>query len=186
MYYLAIDIGASSGRHIISSVENGTISIQEIYRFTNGATKKNGHLCWDVKRLFAEIVNGMKVAKEKGMIPVSMGIDCFGVDFVLLDEAGEIVGDSVSYRDSRTTGVNERVFKTTLPRETMYERTGICPGVIDSVFQLVAVKEAGDDLARAKRFLQLPDYFGYLLTGGKRLECIIEIYHEGDMVFVEY
>ena len=85
--YLAVDIGASSGRHIVSWMEDGKIRMQEIYRFDNGIKRanKDGHLCWNTERLFREILNGMKKCKEEGFIPKSMGIDTWGVDFVLLD-----------------------------------------------------------------------------------------------------
>ena len=83
-YYLAVDIGASSGRHILGSVENGKIVLEEIYRFENGMTKKDGRLCWDYKGLFENIKNGIKKCKEIGKIPVSMGIDTWGVDYVCL------------------------------------------------------------------------------------------------------
>ena len=85
-YYLAVDIGASSGRHIIGHMENGKMVLEEIYRFENGMVKKDGELCWEFDRLFKEVVNGLKKCKEIGKIPVSMGVDTWGVDFVLLDK----------------------------------------------------------------------------------------------------
>ncbi|MBP5305284.1 MAG: rhamnulokinase, partial [Lachnospiraceae bacterium] len=85
-YYLAVDIGASSGRHILGFVENGKIKYEEVYRFENGPVKRNGHMCWEFDRLFNEIVNGMKACRDLGKVPVSMGIDTWGVDFVLLDK----------------------------------------------------------------------------------------------------
>ena len=86
-YTLAVDIGASSGRHILGSVQDGKIVLEEVYRFENGYTEKNGHFCWDFDRLFAEILNGMKRCGELGKTPVSMGIDTWGVDFVLLERS---------------------------------------------------------------------------------------------------
>lgn len=85
-YYLAVDIGASSGRHILGRLENGKIELEEIYRFENGMDHKDGKLLWDVNRLFGEIVAGMKKCKELGKLPVSMAIDTWAVDYVLLDE----------------------------------------------------------------------------------------------------
>ena len=84
-YYLAVDIGASSGRHILAHLENGRIILEEIYRFYNGMDTKNGHQVWDTDRLFSEILTGMKKCKEIGKVPETMGIDTWGVDFVLLD-----------------------------------------------------------------------------------------------------
>ena len=96
-YYLAVDIGASSGRHILGRLENGKIELEEIYRFENGMDHKDGKLLWDVNRLFGEIVAGMKKCKELGKIPVSMAIDTWAVDYVLLDEKDQILGDTYGY-----------------------------------------------------------------------------------------
>ena len=109
-YYLAIDIGASSGRHILGSIQDGKMELEEIYRFENGMKEKNGHLCWDHEALFANILAGIKKCKEIGKIPVSMGIDTWGVDFVLLDENDHVLGDPVGYRDSRTRGMDDKVY----------------------------------------------------------------------------
>jgi len=105
-YYLAVDIGASSGRHILGHLENGKIELEEIYRFENGMDHKDGKLLWDVNRLFGEIVAGMKKCKELGKIPVSMAIDTWAVDYVLLDEKDQILGDTYGYRDHRTDGMD--------------------------------------------------------------------------------
>ena len=94
-YFLAIDIGASSGRHILGSLENGKIVLEEVYRFWNGMDNVSGTLCWDVERLFQEILAGMKKCKELGKVPASVGIDTWGVDFVLLDSDNQIVGETV-------------------------------------------------------------------------------------------
>ena len=101
-YYLAVDIGASSGRHILGHMEDGKMILEEIYRFENGMVKKDGELCWEFDRLFKEIVNGLKKCKELGKIPVSMGVDTWGVDFVLLDKDDNVLGNTVGYRDHRT------------------------------------------------------------------------------------
>ena len=101
-YYLAVDIGASSGRHILGHMENGKMVLEEIYRFENGMVKKDGELCWEFDRLFKEVVNGLKKCKEIGKIPVSMGVDTWGVDFVLLDKNDNVLGNTVGYRDVET------------------------------------------------------------------------------------
>ena len=111
-YYLGIDIGASSGRHILAHMENGKMVLEEIHRFPNGMSKKNGTLCWDTEALFSEIKAGMKKCAELGKIPVSVGIDTWAVDFVLLDEEDKVIGDTVGYRDSRTQGMDEKVYET--------------------------------------------------------------------------
>ena len=110
-YYLAIDIGASSGRHILGWLENGKIRIEEIYRFENKLVKKNGHLCWDIEHLFNEVKAGIKECGKLNRIPASLSIDTWGVDFVLLDKEGKLLGDTVAYRDSRTRGMDEEVYR---------------------------------------------------------------------------
>ncbi len=161
-YYLAVDIGASSGRHMIGWVENGAIHLQEMYRFENGLHEKNGHMCWDTDHLFASIVEGMKACKAAGMVPATMGIDTWAVDFVLLDEQNRLIGDAVGYRDARTEGMDRQV-EQTISFEALYERTGIQKQPFNTIYQLAAVNKA--DLQKAKRFLMIPEYFNYLLTG---------------------
>ena len=95
----------------------------EIYRFSNGMVKKDGELCWETDRLFAEILAGMKKCKELGKIPVSMGVDTWGVDFVLLDKEGKMLGNAVGYRDRRNIGMDEKVYEKISPEE-LYARTG--------------------------------------------------------------
>jgi len=164
-YYLAVDIGASSGRHIIGYMENGKIELKEVHRFENKQVKRDGHLCWEADRLFNEIVEGMRKCKEAGMIPCSMAIDCFGVDFVLLDENEKVLGDTVAYRDSRT----EKHIATVLEKiPDLYEKTGISKQPFNTIFQLYALdKECPDFKNKAKRFLMLAEYFNFLLTGNK-------------------
>ena len=166
-YFLAIDIGASSGRHILGSVQNGKIVLEEVYRFKNGLVKTNGHLCWDLKSIFTNIVAGIKKCGELGKIPTTMGIDTWGVDFVLLDEKDEVLGDTVSYRDGRTKGMDAEVAKF-LSAEELYARTGIQKVVFNSIYQMMAIKkEHPEYLAQAKRFLMIPEYFNFLLTGNQ-------------------
>ena len=109
-YYLAIDMGASSGRHILAHIENGKVVLEEVYRFRDYLIERDGHLCWDVKRIIEEIKAGLKKCKEIGKIPASMGIDTRGVDFVLLDKNDNVLGDTIAYRDSRTDGMPEKVY----------------------------------------------------------------------------
>lgn len=169
-YYLAVDIGASSGRHILGHIENGKIILEEVYRFENGLVQKNGHLCWEFDRLFNEIVNGLKECKKIGRLPVSMGIDTWGVDFVLLDENDKVLGDTVAYRDGRTEGVDKEVYKT-IPEDELYARTGIQKQVFNSIYQLEAIKlEHPEYIQNAKSFLMVPEYFNFLLTGVKKNE----------------
>ena len=169
-YFLAIDIGASSGRHILGSVENGKIVLEEVYRFWNGMDHVDGTLCWDVDRLFNEIIAGMKKCKEIGKIPVSVGIDTWGVDFVLLDKEDNIVGQTVGYRDHRTEGMDEEVYKI-ISEDDLYARTGIQKAIYNTVYQLMAVKKKHPEyLEQAETLLHVPDYFHFLLTGEKTCE----------------
>lgn len=169
-YYLGIDIGASGGRHMLAWMENGKINMEEIHRFYNGMDKVDGHLCWDVKRLFREILTGMKKCKELGKIPMSMGIDTWAVDYVLLDEKDDILGRTYAYRDHRTDGMDEEVYKS-ISAEELYRRTGIQKQSFNTIFQLMATKQnEPENLKRAKTLLMIPDYFHFLLTGVKMQE----------------
>ncbi len=169
-YYLAIDIGASSGRHILSHIENGKIVLEEIHRFENGVVEKDGQLCWEYDRLFKEVVTGVKKCKELGKIPKTMGIDTWGVDFVLLDENNKILGNTVAYRDSRTEGMDKKVYEV-IEEVELYKRTGIQKQLFNSIYQLMAIKEQNKEyMDNAKTMLFVPDYFNFLLTGEKKTE----------------
>ncbi|GAA0752992.1 rhamnulokinase [Clostridium sartagoforme] len=166
-YHLAIDIGASSGRHILGFIEDGKLKLEEIYRFSNGIKKVNNEYCWDLKNLFLEIKNGIKKCKEIGKIPKSIGIDTWAVDFVLLDENEDILGNTVAYRDDRTEGIMEEVFKI-IPKDMLYLYTGIQFQRFNTIYQLMAIKKKNpENLKKAKTFLMIPDYFNFLLTGKK-------------------
>lgn len=172
-YYLAVDIGASSGRHILGSIVDGKIELSEIHRFENGMNEKNGHLCWDSEELFRQIVLGMKKCKELGKIPESMSIDTWGVDFVLLDGDDNVIGDAVGYRDGRTDGMDESVYKT-VPKRELYTRTGIQRAIFNTIYQLEAIKrKTPEQLAKAKTLLMTPDYYQFRLTGVKKQEYTI-------------
>ncbi len=169
-YYLAVDIGASSGRHMLASMKDGKMQLEEVYRFPNGMDDRNGTLCWDVERLFTEIKNGLKKCRELNKIPVSMGIDTWGVDYVLLDKEDKILGDTVGYRDSRTNGMDQKVYET-ISLEDLYARTGIQKQIFNTVYQLMAVKENNPEyMEQAEALLMIPDYFHFLLTGVKKNE----------------
>lgn len=170
IYYLAVDIGASSGRHMLSWMEDGKLHLEEVYRFENGMKEKNGHLCWEIDRLFAEIVRGLVRCREIGKIPVSMGIDTWAVDFVLLDGNGKIIGDTVGYRDHRTDGMYEKVYEIIDPQQ-LYGRTGIQKQIFNTIYQLMAVKmQNPEHMEQAATLLLIPDYFNYLLTGVRKTE----------------
>ena len=164
-YFLAVDIGASSGRHILGWIENGKLQLEEVYRFPNGTSLKNGHQCWDHVGLVENVILGMKRCKEIGKIPSYMGIDTWGVDFLLVDKNGEVIGDSVGYRDDRPSGIDKAVYEC-ISEEELYERTGIQKQLYNTVYQLMALKtQSPAELEAADALLMMPDYLGYRLTG---------------------
>ena len=163
--HLAIDIGASSGRHILGWVEDGTIRLKEIYRFDNSQIVRNGHDCWDLQSLARHVLTGCKAAADIGEIPETVGIDTWGVDFVLIDERGLPVGDAVAYRDKRTDGMPEYV-ESVVPFNELYAHTGIQKAIFNTVYQLAALKkESPGQLEKADRILFIPDYLNFVLTG---------------------
>lgn len=164
-YYLAIDIGASSGRHILGHVEGGRIITEEIYRFSNGPIEVGGSLKWDIDSLEREILAGLRRAHELGYSPYAVGIDTWGVDYVLLDSNDNPIDGAYCYRDARTEEAMARALEL-IPFERLYELTGIQRATINTVFQLYADKLSGR-LDGARRFLMLPDYFHFRLTGAK-------------------
>ena len=169
-YYLAIDIGASSGRHILGHMEDGKMVLEEIYRFPNGMKKQDGEKVWDIEALFKAVVAGMRKCRELGKIPVSVGIDTWAVDFVLLDKNDERIGNAVAYRDDRTKGMDEKVY-CTVPEPELYAATGIQKQIFNSIYQLMAWKEKKpEELERAETLLMIPDYLNFLLSGVKAQE----------------
>jgi len=170
MYYLAIDIGASSGRHILGHVEDGQLLLEEVHRFNNKQVNRNGHDCWDMDNLWSGIVDGLKACKALGKIPKAIGIDTWAVDFVLLDKDGNQLGDAVAYRDGRTQGMDV-VVDGIVPRQELYARTGIQYQSFNTIYQLAALqREHPEQLAAAESLLMIPDYFNFKLTGVKKQE----------------
>ena len=183
-YYLAVDIGASSGRHILAHIEDGKIVCEEVYRFYNGndllladgtnagpadgqEQPEGAHRIWNIERLAGEVVAGMKKCAELGKIPASLSIDTWGVDYVLLDENDELTAPCYAYRDSRTNGVDEEVYKI-IPEKELYARTGIQKAIFNTIYQLMAAKlQEPQTLERAQSLLMVPDYLGFRLTGVK-------------------
>ena len=166
--YLAVDIGASSGRHIVASLENGRLEMREIYRFKNGVTEKDGRLFWDTDRLYREIVAGLKEAGKQGVAPQYIGIDTWAVDYALLDEDDRLIGGVYAYRDGRGAAIKEKAHAV-MPFSDLYHKTGIQYAPFNTLYQLYDDRLSGK-LAGAKSFLMLPDYFHFLLTGVKRQE----------------
>ena len=177
--YLAVDIGASSGRHILGWLEDGKMRLSEVYRFKNGAAQKNGRLCWDADGLQRHVLAGLRACAAHGapegsalagcapeaLLPESVSIDTWGVDFVLLGENLNRIGDAVAYRDGRTAGGPEKL-EAVLPFAELYARTGIQRQVYNTVYQLWSLRQAApEQLERAAHFLMMPDYLAFTLTG---------------------
>jgi len=163
---IAVDIGAESGRVILGSLENGRLSIREVYRFPNVPIQVLGTLHWNILRLFQGIQEGIaRAARGAGGAIASIGVDTWGVDFALLDRQGKLIGNPVHYRDRRTEGMMEEVFRR-VPPEEIYARTGIQFMPINTLYQLFAMVLRGDpQLEIARTFLTIPDLFHYWLSG---------------------
>ena len=170
--HLAIDIGASSGRHIVGRVVDGRMELTEVYRFENGLTRKDGHLCWDIDALAESVIAGLAEAHDKGFTPETVGIDTWAVDYVLLDEDDRRIGDCIGYRDARTDGVRDALeLAGILSFEEHYAHTGIQYQQFNTAYQLLAQsRENRSALMAAATLLMVPDYLNYILTGIKAQE----------------
>ena len=165
--YAAVDIGASSGRVVVGTVQDERIELTEIHRFDNIQKRSGGHDCWDIEMLFRETVAGLAKCKEAGFTPKTIGIDTWGVDFVLLDKDDQLIGDAVAYRDDRTNGMYSIADRIMAP-DAVYRRTGIQRQPFNTIYQLIALKrEHPEQLEQAESFLMIPDYLAFLLTGTK-------------------
>ena len=165
-YYLAIDIGASSGRHIVGWMENGELKTQETYRFKNGVEEQNGHLVWDIEHLVKEVKAGIEVTRKEFELE-SLSIDTWGVDYVLMKHDQELL-PVYAYRDSRTERVMDEVHSI-VPFEQLYEHTGCQFQPFNTIYQLYDDKKQGR-LEGVTDFLMIPEYLMYKLTGVKKKE----------------
>ena len=164
--YLAADFGAGSGRVIAGWLEAGRLQMEEVHRFPDRQVRFGARLYWDFPAMVYELKEGLRKAATMGFQAESIGIDTWGVDFGLLDAKGELLGWPVCYRDERTKGMQERVFSYYLERADHYGVTGIQQMNINTLFQLVSMREAGDvRLREADRLLFMPDLLAYFLTG---------------------
>jgi len=173
-HYLAIDLGAESGRVMAGRLDNGRLSLEEIRRFPNQPVELPSGLYWDAFRLFHEIVEGLAIAGREQRIPAAgIGVDTWGVDFGLLGEDGGLIDCPRHYRDPRTNGVPEKLFEK-VPRWEVFERTGIQIMALNSLYQLYAMRLANAaGLREAHRLLFMPDLLNYWLTGVARNEVTI-------------
>ena len=166
---LAFDFGASSGRAMLATYENGKISMEEIHRFSNDTVIVNKTMYWDILRLFFEIKNAITKAQLKGGFD-AIGIDTWGVDFGLIDKRGRLLANPVHYRDLRTEGIPEKVFET-ISKDEIYNRTGTQFMRINTLYQLMYLKyNEPEILESAEKLILVPDLFAYMLTGVIRAE----------------
>jgi rhamnulokinase len=172
--FLAFDLGAESGRLFLGRLESGQLSLEEVHRFSNGPVTINGHLYWDVLRLWSEILAGLRLSGTRfGPGLSSLGLDTWGVDFGLLDANDNLIANPYHYRDSLTDGILEYGFQI-LPPAEVYHRTGNQFIKFNSLFQLLALKRcAHPALETARVFLNIPDLFNFWLTGVKASEFTI-------------
>ncbi len=162
-YALAVDIGASSGRHILGWIEDGFLKQQEVYRFDNNLVDCDGALVWDTEHLIAEVKAGIKACKQLNKIPQTVAVDTWGVDYALLNQKLEPITPVFAYRDRRTDAVPEEI-DAIIPRKELYGRTGIQPISFNTLYQLYCDKKAGR-LDKAKHLLMIPEYISFRLTG---------------------
>ena len=163
IYHLAIDIGASSGRHILGYIENEKLRLEEIHRFEDYLIEENGSFSWDIEKLVAEVKKGIAKCEKLGKLPSTVAIDTWGVDYVLLDENKEEILPAVSYRDPRTFEAMDGV-NAIISQKELYAKTGIQKANYNTVYQLYCDKKSGK-LERASYFLNMPDYIAFKLTG---------------------
>ena len=163
--FFAVDLGATSGRTILGSIADGKLEQRELTRFPNQIIQTGGHYYWDIYALYNEIIRGLKVVAEEGIELTSIGIDTWGVDFVCVGQDGALLRNPYSYRDPHTFGAMEEYFQK-VPKEKVYEKTGIQFMNFNSLFQLSTMRKNNDSaLAAAHKILFMPDALMYMLTG---------------------
>lgn len=168
--YAAVDLGAESGRVVKGILADGRLHLEEINRFKNGLVPISGHDHWNLIRLYEAMIDAFKICAQSDVPIESIGVDSWGVDFALLAEDESLMGLPVGYRDSRTDGMMEKLFEK-MPKEKVYEKTGIQFMKFNSIYQLFSLSQDKKPfLPLVKDFLMIPDYFHYLFTGKKTNE----------------
>jgi len=164
--YLAVDIGASSGRHVAGQFDGARLTLAEVYRFENGPVAAAGRLYWDLLAQWQDIRRGLRAAAAANLGPIaSVGVDTWGVDFGLLGRGGELLANPVAYRDHSTDGLLEAAFEV-MPRESIFARTGLQFMQFNTLYQLWAMRRANSPILDvAESLLMMPDLFHWLLTG---------------------
>ncbi len=166
--YLAIDMGASSGRHVVGRFDGKRITLEEVYRFENGGVDVAGNLYWDLLAQWTHVTGGMRAAGAKGGAGItSVGVDTWGVDFGLLGRDDQLLGNPFHYRDARTNGMMEKAEKWA-SRKDIFQNTGLQFMQLNTLYQLLAMKLANSPILEiAKSFLMMPDLFHWMMTGQK-------------------
>jgi rhamnulokinase len=173
-YFFAVDLGATSGRTIIGTLDNGKFALEELTRFDNNLIETGGHFYWDIYALYLEIIKGLKLAAQRQIAITSIGIDTWGVDFVCIGSDGAILRNPLAYRDPHTFGAMEDYLEHVMPKKEVYAITGIQFMNFNSIFQLYAMKRADNTaFKQAAKFLFVPDALGFMLTGNEVCEYTI-------------
>ncbi len=171
--FLAFDLGATSGRSILGTLSDGKVEIKELTRFPNGIIELHGRYYWNLTGLYQALKEGLVACHQEGVVPLSIGIDTWGVDVVPIAEDGSILSMPRSYRDPYTVGMPERYFEK-ISREVVYQKTGIQIMNFNTLFQIFAGMENGYvPLKQAKELLFMPDALSYMLTGNRVCEYTI-------------
>ena len=172
-YFFAVDLGATSGRTIVGSLNDGKIELEELTRFPNNLIEVNGHFYWDIYALYFEVIKGLKAAKQRNLEITSIGIDTWGVDFVCVAPDGTI-SQPLAYRDPHTFDAMNDYLENVVSRDKVYDVTGIQFLNFNSIFQLYAMRRAGNSaLKNAQKILFIPDALSYMLTGNMVCEYTI-------------
>jgi rhamnulokinase len=172
-HFLAFDLGATSGRAILATLQDGKLTLKELTRFPNQLLRIGDKYYWNIYSLFEELKTGLRAAAAENVKIEAIGIDTWGVDFAYIAKDGSIAGLPRAYRDPYTNGASEAYFQL-IPKEKVYEATGIQIINFNSLFQLYAAKKEGSSaLAQAESVLFMPDALLYLLTGKKVCEYTI-------------
>lgn len=173
-YFFAVDLGATSGRTIIGTLEGSKFNLEELTRFNNNLIETGGHFYWDIYALYNEIINGLKIIHQRNIPIKSIGIDTWGCDFVYIGKDGAILRNPLAYRDPHTFGVMEKYFDQEISKEQVYDKTGIQFMNFNSLFQLYAMRQAGNTaLENAEKILFIPDALSYMLTGNAVCEYTV-------------
>jgi len=170
-HYVAVDLGASSGRVMVGTLDEGKLTLKEMNRFWNGPTEIDGTLYWDIVHLFRNIKEGIALAQQEyGDSLSSLGIDTWGVDFGLLDSNGKLLGNPINYRDTRTVGMYEKVFEK-VPKEDVFAASGIQFMELNTLYQMMALSLSDSvEYKEADKMLFIPDLLNYWLTGEMKAE----------------